>query len=342
MTTARALGALALGALFTFAPRAQADEPITRPDTPCAGCIAMIPAEARAHPVPLVVVLHGDEGSPSAALGPWRLAAREHGVALLAPRCPKARGCERSWWQWNGDPAFLDEQIDALAKDTAIDPERVYLAGWSGGASYLARSAARLSDRWSAVVLAGGGIPPDDGCPRCPRPTYYLAGDRNPLFDLTDRTRAALVACGVPVRWERLPGRDHGGELAELSRPARTTEILDYLLTHRATCAQQQQQRQQQEQQREQQRQQEQERHQPQPQPPQPQQPQPQPQQQPQPQPPARSCACNLSPPSSPTPLFALALALLAARGRGRKRRLPSGDGHRLSNRQRARPRRRD
>ena len=226
-------------AAFFVTGLASATEPVRRADFPCPGCIAVIPAEAtKSAPVPLLVVLHGDEGSPTVALGPWLRPAREKGMALLAVRCPVAKGCARSYWQWNGDPEFLDAQAEAMASEYPIDRDRQYLSGWSGGASYLARASARLSSRWAAISLAGGGMPPDDGaCPVCPRPTYYLAGNRNPLFELTDRTRAALVACNVPVRWTLLPGSDHGAELADLSRPQRATEILDFLLTSRASCA---------------------------------------------------------------------------------------------------------
>jgi MYXO-CTERM domain-containing protein len=224
-------------AAFLATGVASAAEPVRRADFPCPGCITVMPSDASsARPVPLLVVLHGDEGSPTAALAPWLRPARDKGVALLAVRCPRAKGCARSWWQWNGDPEWLDAQAAALAEAYPVDRDRQYLSGWSGGASYLARASARLSTRWAAVSLAGGGMPPDDGaCPVCPRPTYYLAGDGNPLFELTDRTRGALVACGVPVQWTLLPHRDHGGELTELAR--RSGDILGLLLEKRATCA---------------------------------------------------------------------------------------------------------
>ena len=40
------------------------------------------------------------------------------------------------------------------------DPTRTYLAGWSGGATYIGYRAAAWSEHFAAVSLAGGGAPP--------------------------------------------------------------------------------------------------------------------------------------------------------------------------------------
>src|SRR5688500_9495387 len=90
------------------------------------GCIVVRGGDG---PRRLVVVLHGDEGSPIKVAGAWREAAKKHGLVVFLPRCPRSEGCQGSWWRWRGDPAWLLGQVEKIA---AIDPERRYLAGWSG------------------------------------------------------------------------------------------------------------------------------------------------------------------------------------------------------------------
>src|SRR5579862_1765049 len=101
----------------------------------CKGCTLELPETT--DPVPLVVVLHGDREPASAAAARWRPATTQHGWALLALQCPTELGCKGSWWQWDGDPSWVRDQVTAAATQHAIDPARIYLVGWSGGASYI-------------------------------------------------------------------------------------------------------------------------------------------------------------------------------------------------------------
>src|SRR5262249_35410391 len=143
-------------------------------------------------PMPLLVVLHGDEGSPDRLVSAWKAAAADAGVLLFAPKCPKDEGCTGSWWRWHGDPAWLEREVGALEASHRIDPRRRFLAGWSGGAPYLGLFASRWFPRFAALSLAGGGAPPSDPAICAPRacvPVHYLMGDRNPLFSLAASTR---------------------------------------------------------------------------------------------------------------------------------------------------------
>lgn len=236
MAAARiALGAAAFGAtLFFFAGRGRA-EPVTR-DWPCKGCLlAPSPSGGAA---PLLVVLHGDEGTPARMFEAWRAIAAERGVTLFAPRCPKDKGCAGSFWQWDGDPSWLFEQLDVLASRHGIDPDRRYLAGWSGGATWATMRARRWGERFAALSVAGGGVPPTEpGCSPCPYPVLYLMGDKNPLFNLAEGARAGLTACGHDVAWTLLPGANHGAEWRAYSAPAALGALLDRLLaTPRRAC----------------------------------------------------------------------------------------------------------
>jgi poly(3-hydroxybutyrate) depolymerase len=194
---------------------------------PCKGCIFEAPKGD--DPVPLVVVLHGDREHAPAAAERWRAAVAKRGWALLAIDCPADRGCEASWWKWNGDPSYVFEQIDAVAKQRAIDPARVYLVGWSGGASYIGYHAQAWSARFAAVVLHGGGMPPaSDGCPDGGLPAYFLVGNENPQHHLAVDLRAYFDGCKHDVEWDLVEGADHAKEEAALTAK-KAASILDWL-----------------------------------------------------------------------------------------------------------------
>lgn len=186
-------------------------------------------APAGNDPVPLVVILHGDREHAPAAAARWRAAVKKQGWALLALECPTDLGCEDSWWKWNGDPAWIGNQIDAVAKRRAIDPERVYLVGWSGGASYIGYRARAWSSRFAAVVFHGGGMAPAESeCPDPALPAYFLVGDRNPLHRLAKELRGYFDGCKQDVTWDLVKGGDHGREESALTA-AKARAILGWL-----------------------------------------------------------------------------------------------------------------
>ena len=176
--------------------------------------------------LPLLVVLHGDREKADVAARRWRAAARERGWAVFAPQCPRDRGCKDSWWQWNGDPAWLVSQVDAL---TDIDPTRVVLVGWSGGATYIGMHAQAWSERFSAVVIHGGGQGPlADGCASPALPAYFLVGDNNPLHGLAKDLHAYWSACTKDITWDLVRGGDHEREDRALDRK-KALAIIDWL-----------------------------------------------------------------------------------------------------------------
>src|SRR5262249_8198989 len=130
------LRSAAVGLVVAAAPSTVLAQPSAE-DPPCAGCVVLMPAGAPTAPMPLLVVLHGDDGSPARLVSTWKRAASDAGVVLFAPRCPKDEGCSGSWWRWRGDPAWLERHVSAIEAKYPIDPERRFLAGWSGGATYL-------------------------------------------------------------------------------------------------------------------------------------------------------------------------------------------------------------
>jgi hypothetical protein len=208
-------------------------------DVPCDGCLLEVPSEL-ASPAPLVVALHGDEGSPAKVAGLWAPIARELGFVMLAPRCPKSEGCDGSWWRWDGAAAWLVKQAEAVGARVELDPGRRYLTGWSGGASYASVHVAELSPAFAAFSLAGGGIATEStpclaGAGGSCAPVHVIAGELNPHFLMTERTKNALEMCGHNVEFVHLAATDHAGEWRAYVRDARS--IAKWLLERKAGCA---------------------------------------------------------------------------------------------------------
>lgn len=197
---------------------------------PCKGCTLDVPRTT--DPVPLIVVLHGDRERAAAAAAPWRATTTKRGWALLSLQCPTALGCKDSWWQWNGDPSWVRDQVAAVAKTRAIDPARIYLVGWSGGASYMGIRITEWTDTFAAIVIHGGGVAPDaSDCPARDLPAYFLVGDRNPLHWRAKDLRAYFDACKQDVTWDLIAGAAHDKEAAALTSK-KANAILDWLDAH--------------------------------------------------------------------------------------------------------------
>lgn len=205
-------------------------------DTPCKGCILALPPEPTT-PLPLLVLLHGDGAqAPSTLVTAWERFTRPKGIALLALSCPRDLRCEGSWWRWDGDPAWLDAQVRAVAATHPVDPTRVWLAGWSGGASYLGRRLEDLPSTFAGVVFHGGGIPPRTStCTAAPLPTFFLVGDGNPLHHLATALRDEAKSCHHDVTWSLVASADHAAEWRALD--TRGPEVVAWLLAHPRAAA---------------------------------------------------------------------------------------------------------
>lgn len=218
--------------------------PAIRTDFPCKGCLVLPPPEGATN-APLLVVLHGDAPGGKTPLvkrdsEPFVKAAAERGVAVFAPMCPKEQGClVGSFWQWTqGDPpAWIANQVEALRKEYALDANRTWIAGWSGGASFLGYRYDRLGERYAAVIFAGGGMPPaSTTCAPCSPPAYFLVGNKNPLHHLAKDLKTNVLSCTNDLTWDLLPGNDHAGEWRTLGRVGKVGELFDWLAKHPRNC----------------------------------------------------------------------------------------------------------
>lgn len=204
-----------------------------KPKPPCPGCTLDAFGDPAAKQ-PLLVVLHGDHEQASTAAARWRAAAKQRGWALLSLQCPAAEKCKTSWWQWNGDPQWVRDRVAEVAAQISIDPERMFVAGWSGGATYLGLRAPAWHDTFAAAVIHGGGMAPREApaaCPARPFPAYFLVGDKNPLHSLAQDLRDYFTRCKQELQWDLIAGADHPKEDAALDGK-RALAVLDWLAAH--------------------------------------------------------------------------------------------------------------
>jgi predicted esterase len=196
----------------------------------CKRCVVELPAKK--DPVPLVVILHGDREHANSAAARWHAAVKQRGWALLALECPAELGCKDSFWKWDGDPAWVADQIDVVAKQHAIDRAKIVLVGWSGGASYIGWRATAFANV-AAIVIHGGGMPPAAAdCATTPPPVYFLVGDKNPLHGLAQHLRDYYQTCKAAVTWDVVANGDHGNEEAALTT-TKAGAILDWAVAKR-------------------------------------------------------------------------------------------------------------
>ena len=180
------------------------------------GAVAYRPAQARAGPLPLLILLHGAGGYPQGFLQKMEPLADKLGVILVAPR-----SVGRTWdlienlqtddppWQ-GGDANRLDRSLEDLFGRTAVDPQHVVLLGFSDGASYalsLGLSNPKLFT--SVIALSPGMIAPLTRIDH--RQLVFIAHGRSDHvlpFDETKDIADALRRSGANVRFRPFDG-DH-------------------------------------------------------------------------------------------------------------------------------------
>lgn len=168
------------------------------------------PASKEAHgALPLLFLVHGAGGNGQSFLRLWQNFARQNNLALLAPTLHLGSDLERE--VAGLFPAFVE---DAQGK-CKVDPQRVYLFGYSAG-GYLTFDAATLdSTQFAAAAVLAGVITPDydwilDRAQRKTPIAMYI-GDQDEWFSLaqSQRTRNALLAKGFPVHYVEISQQHH-------------------------------------------------------------------------------------------------------------------------------------
>lgn len=165
-------------------------------------------------PLPLVVFLHGAgergndnllqlSGVPELlASTPW---ARRFPCYVLAPQIPLQTS-------WNAHLEELEALIQHSISTNSIDPDRVYLIGFSMGGGGAWSMAARRPDMFAAVMPLATGGNPQNVSPLINTPLWAVHGadDTAMPVNRSKRMIEALTAAGGSPRYTVLPGVGHG------------------------------------------------------------------------------------------------------------------------------------
>lgn len=161
-----------------------------------------------ASPLPVLVVLHGGGGSAafvSQVYGWPELSEREGCLAVFPeataedPARPAAvRENPRIWNDGSkrsavarrnvDDIGYLAAVLDDLQANYAVDANRVFMTGFSNGASMTFRAGIELSDRLAAIAPVSGHLCVQNPRPARPLSMLYIIGLADPLNPLAGGT----------------------------------------------------------------------------------------------------------------------------------------------------------
>ncbi|HLW67481.1 MAG TPA: PHB depolymerase family esterase [Gemmataceae bacterium] len=193
-----------------------------------------VPAGMSTDAWPVVLMLHGAGGT-----SPWMLletrwneeAEREKFVVVLPdatlpqPDMPlqffknprvwnDGSGLPPASWVQADDVGFLRALLNELPKHLPVDRARIYVTGFSNGASMAFRIGLELSEHIAAIAPVAGYCWQRGPNPKRTVPALYLVGDKDPLVPLDGGT----VETPWGKRVNKPPVRDTLARWATLSR----------------------------------------------------------------------------------------------------------------------------
>ena len=120
-----------------------------------------VPSRGGTAPLPLVVMLHGCTQSPDDFAAGTRMNqwAEQEGFLVAYPAQSRTANAQKCW-NWfrtvdqgrSGEPALIVGMVNEIARDEAVDPTRIYVAGLSAGGA----AAAVLGQNYPEIFAAVG------------------------------------------------------------------------------------------------------------------------------------------------------------------------------------------
>jgi polyhydroxybutyrate depolymerase len=136
-----------------------------------------VPPVLKADPAPFVIVLHGGPGTARQIMETTAWAEKADIEGFLAafpegsPRYPEATSDMGRAQEWNSgdgvtgasqrnidDTAFIASVIDEVSARFKVDPKRIYITGFSNGASLTFKLGLELSEKVAAVAPVAGAL----------------------------------------------------------------------------------------------------------------------------------------------------------------------------------------
>lgn len=134
-----------------------------------------------------------------------------------------------TWEGWNSEK--LVRLVERLCRDEQVDPDRVYLTGFSMGGGATFRIAADRPDLFAAIVPVAGGGHPDHAASLQNMPVWAFHGETDeiiPLFHSSDMIDAIRETGNANAHLTVLPGAGHGIAANIYSRREIYTWMLQY------------------------------------------------------------------------------------------------------------------
>lgn len=152
-------------------------------------------------PIPMVIMLHGGGGKARACIWEtgWTEKADEVGFLAVFPNAVARDPSRRSSFAWNpqlwndgsdrfypgqkviDDVLFIAAMLDDLSTRFIVDRTRVYVTGFSNGASMSFLVGAQLSNRVAAIAPVAGACWIEPTLLKRPVPMLYITGNADPL-----------------------------------------------------------------------------------------------------------------------------------------------------------------
>jgi phospholipase/carboxylesterase len=170
---------------------------------------------------PLIIAMHGANGTDEDFLWTWLKYAKSRGYVLLS-----AKSFGATWYPWDAPSLLL--MLDDMQRRYAIDPHRILLTGLSDGGSFGYDVGFAFPERFTALAVVAGILRPHQRSPQASRlPVYIAHGERDQLFpaQLIRMVAAKLREWGHDVTYHELPGFGHAYPAGE------NTAILDWFDT---------------------------------------------------------------------------------------------------------------
>lgn len=169
---------------------AAVDDPATTRELDVAGELRryhlFAPPDAKRAPLVITLHGHGQTAKQIEAMSGWTAVAARHGAVVAYPLSRGERW--RIFGPRSPDVEFLVALIDQLAADGLVDPARVFVNGYSGGAQMSWRFACQEPTRVVAAGFVAGAAP--DGCGLGDKPPVILFhGERDSSLPFMDGQR---------------------------------------------------------------------------------------------------------------------------------------------------------
>jgi predicted esterase len=154
------------------------------------GALYVPPAALGGSPGTVVVTLHGAGSLPEHSFEPLLPFADEAGLILLAPKSRRATW-DIVYGDFGADVAALDELLADLFSAYPVHPGRVFVSGFSDGASYALSLGLTNGDLFGGIVAFSPGFAKTVGTHGKPR-VFVSHGTEDTVIPI-DRTSRRIV-----------------------------------------------------------------------------------------------------------------------------------------------------